>query len=155
MAKVFLSLTGKHNRGKSETLRLVCFELLHYGKLSSCDPSLDVCTTPEDEKDIIAAIEVFGGRVCIASSGDVPNIVKEQIGKLDRCNCDIIVMASRTKGGTVREIWNYVKKNEICLISTSTYQIEEIAGVCAVNSTQLNSRRAKEIVELVRSMLNG
>lgn len=97
--KVMLGVFGAGRRGKSETL-LLLIEILNNDKTYS---EVETRPSPDSKNDKIAIFEKNGFRVGITTIGDFPIAVKNECMNLIENECDFIITATRTKGGTTEE----------------------------------------------------
>ncbi|HHP7421480.1 TPA: hypothetical protein ACXJEZ_002691 [Providencia rettgeri] len=97
--KIILGVFGAGRRGKSETL-LLLIDILTNDKTYS---EIDTRQSHYSENDKVAIFGKNGFRVGITTMGDYPEAVKNECMKLIENQCDFIVTATRTKGGTTKE----------------------------------------------------
>lgn len=103
--KYILGVFGVARRGKSETL-LLLIDNFRNNKLYS---EIYFSASSGSEGDRIAIYEKNGFRIGITTIGDYPAEVEKEVTKLVESQCDIIITATRTKGGTT-EVVNSIAK---------------------------------------------
>ncbi len=115
--KNIIGLYGSSNKGKSETIRLV------YGKLCNMFPDYtfhpDFIQVIPENGDICIVIIINGIIIGIESQGDPNSRIFKSLPIFAKLNCDIILCATRTRGGTVEEVKklsndyeiNWIEKN--------------------------------------------
>lgn len=103
--KKLIALYGIANAGKSATIRLV------YDKLAKLYPDhkfhkdVEAYIPAVNEKgDIRVVIIINGKTIGIESQGDPNSRLFESLPLFVKCNCDIIICATRTRGGTVEAV---------------------------------------------------
>ncbi len=92
MSKTIICLYAPANCGKTQTIRSL------FLKLGGCKKVLN------GTHDFVSDVDFGKKKIGFASQGDPDSNHKEDIGQLAKDKCDIIVTASRTKGGTVDNI---------------------------------------------------
>lgn len=92
MSKTIICLYAPANCGKTQTIRSLFLKL--GGKKNVLNKSYD----------IVADVNFGNKKIGFASQGDPGSNQKEDIEQLAIINCEIIVTASRTKGGTVDNV---------------------------------------------------
>lgn len=97
MAKV-IALYGAANTGKTTTLNKLIVWL--GGRID----------TRIDNHELL---EVFNHKVFIATNGDFGSAVEENFRQFEEMGADVLVLASRTRGGTVEAIQNHTTQEEI------------------------------------------
>ena len=103
--KYILGVFGVARRGKSETL-LLLIDNFRNNKLYS---EIYFSASSGSEGDRIAIYGKNGFRIGITTIGDYPTEVEKEVTKLVENQCDIIITATRTKGGTT-EVVNSIAK---------------------------------------------
>lgn len=96
MQKVLFRVYGRPASGKTTAINLA------FDKFKERHPNA-TCVLPYENDghgDILVAVEVKGISVGFSSIGDDVAQIKENLQKLREKNCDIIVCATRTHGGT-------------------------------------------------------
>ncbi|EGR0791347.1 MULTISPECIES: hypothetical protein [Vibrio] len=94
------ALKGRHNSGKTTTLRLLETTLLTKYPLNSTVFRTGVV-------DITVVMDINGQRIGIACGGDSETIVLKNLKTLTSYNCDIIFCATRSRGKTVTAVNSY------------------------------------------------
>lgn len=97
MAKV-IALYGAANTGKTTTLNKLIVWL--GGRIN----------TKYENHELR---EVFNHKVFIATDGDNGRVVEENFRRFEEMGADVLVLASRTRGGTVEAIQNHTTPEEI------------------------------------------
>lgn len=97
MAKV-IALYGAADTGKTTTLNKLIVWL--GGRID----------TRIDNHELL---EVFSHRVFVATDGDSGGAVEENFRRFEEMGADVLVLASRTRGGTVEAIQNHTTPEEI------------------------------------------
>ena len=105
MAKV-IALYGAANTGKTTTLNKLIVWL--GGRI---DTRINEATgKPKDNSELL---DVLGKKVFIGTAGDDVLAVEENFRQVEAMKADILVLASRTKGGTIDTIQNHTTPEEI------------------------------------------
>lgn len=94
--------------------------------------------------DIFAIVDLASGRIGIASMGDPESAQQECLDDLVQSSCDIIVCASRTKGSTVRALYQLKEENGYNLIWTSPFSSKD------VDPEKLNDVFSDSVIELIK-----
>ncbi|MDO4709958.1 MAG: hypothetical protein Q4B94_09205 [Pseudomonadota bacterium] len=101
-----IGLFGKANCGKTNTLNRVIDELLTLGaKVISSNP-------PNTSRDLAiqdrnVCMEFRGKKVCVATGGDEGAALKDNCEFFANNKADIVISATRTKGGTCKELVDF------------------------------------------------
>ena len=101
-----IALYGRSSCGKSDTLNRLK-DLLRQAGTSS------ISRIPYPDSDKPETFLHKGLTVCVAPSGDVREIVEENLRYFTGKQCDVAVTASRTKGGTVDALTEFAANNGI------------------------------------------
>ena len=97
-----IGLYGHPNCGKSTTLNMLKELLRREGKSISV-PSHPDSDTPE-------TFEYKGMIVCVAPGGDSEEVVENNVRYFKLKDCDIVISATRCKGGSVIALQRYEKE---------------------------------------------
>jgi hypothetical protein len=132
-------LSGKSNIGKSETIKIV------YKLLLEKYPSLQTILQPAaTRKEIRVVIEINGKCIGIESRGDSRTHVDTALKIFADHECDIILCASRTRGGS----WDAVQEFGLA----HNYIINRIEKVSKPTQKDTsNTEYAEDIVEKIES----
>lgn len=153
MNKTIIAVYGRASEGKSETIKIVCENILRlFPNAVSSIINIDYSS------DILLTIKIGKIKLGIESQGD-PNsrmIIDDTIKKLadktfdsELGDCDIILCATRTDGMTVRKV------DEIASIyGYHTIYLSSIWGP-TLNHQVLNQLAADNIIELIKSLIVG
>ena len=146
MQKTIIALSGVHNSGKTTTIKKV-----------DCLLDEDKRYRVRDMKvfnrgvDISVVVEVMNKKIGINSHGDIPSRLDKQLEKIMSYKCDIIIVATRSRGKTVKCVKKYKKKYGYEIIWID--QIKKKRSKrdrCAHNQSQ-----AEEIVGITKKLLSG
>lgn len=97
--KTIIQLSGAANRGKSEIIKMV-FERLH----ESYPQHAIIFDDGKWSGDVKALLFIRGAKVGIESQGDPSSRQEQSIDDFVNLGCDVILVASRTRGMTVDSI---------------------------------------------------
>lgn len=141
MNKTIFALQGPGNAGKTTTIRMAYM---------MCRPSdTPVCDDFVADDDFICTLNLNGVKVGFASGGDWPSAVKGALDKL--VECQIIVCATRTRGGTVTEVNKFTRKHECKTYWIRQCRIDPFHGQSWASGDveKKTGRRTKAIAELI------
>ncbi|WP_028890676.1 hypothetical protein [Tenacibaculum sp. 47A_GOM-205m] len=144
MNRTIISVYGKANQGKSETIKKVCSLLLEtYPDASPSISNIDY------SGDIFLTITIGNVKIGLESQGD-PNsrmIHDNTVERLAKDNCDIIVCATRTGGMTVKEVDRVANIYDYHTIWHSSLWSPSL------NFNVLNRQGAENIISLIKSLI--
>lgn len=98
MQKVLLRVYGPSCSGKTTAIKSVCKKFIRH------HPDVVVIDREDQGDDILVVLKVDEISVGFSSGGDYPEQVEKNMDTLRKKKCDIIVCATRTKGGTVEAV---------------------------------------------------
>ncbi|MBD2812347.1 hypothetical protein ID853_16030 [Xenorhabdus sp. Vera] len=98
MKKIF-ALKGSTRTGKTKTLK---DHLLK--KLATLSNSVPIYKSKDEGYDVTVIFVINNIRVGVSTGGDNAKIIDENVGYLIKEECEIIISATRTKGGTIDAI---------------------------------------------------
>jgi len=105
----------------------------------------------EPGDDIYAILDYRNRKIGIASMGDPGSGQEEYLRRMvEEERCEIIVCASRTKGGTVDCVDRYARKYGYRLVWLSPF-----AGYGQINRNLLNDLSGDAVVRLIGNLLNA
>ena len=156
MKKIIIAIYGRQNEGKTSTIINVFNKLISDYVNSTVFPSIPTSGTG----DIYVLVTINGVRIGFESAGD-PNsrmVTAHTVEKLaanktsalydlNYSDCDIIICASRTSGGTVTEIDRVANLYNYHTIWKSSYYAPNL------NHQVVNRIAAEEIVNLIKSII--
>lgn len=146
--KTIIANWGHAGQGKSETIRLVYDILInnHGGTISNL-------ITPRGLTggDIRVIITLNGFTIGIESQGDPNSRLFDSIPLFVQHNCDLIICATRTSGGTVRLVERTESNDGYRLIWSTNHRSRSNN----INQNQLNQYSADQLTDLVMNVLNG
>jgi len=138
-----IALSGKTNVGKSRTIKIV-YELLKQNY-----PTLKVLIEPAETKvEIRVVIIINGKRVGIESRGDTREIVEKALDIFTDTKCNIIICATRTRGGSWNAVQEFANSNHFEL-----KRIQKIPVETEVLQISSNKKYAKELMGEIKLLL--
>lgn len=146
MNKLVIANKGTSGQGKSSSIREV------FNQLKKKYPAHALVLI--NDCDIKATIEIKGIKVGIESQGDPYSRMQESMDDFVTKNCEIIVAACRTSGGTYDKI-----NQDLCIahkydvIWASNDKYYDKNNTTVVNN--LNDRYAKRIIQLIEDRIAG
>lgn len=150
--KTIITIYGRKNEGKSETIKNVCRLILETFTIAVPYPA-----TIDYSSDILVTIQIGSVKIGMESQGD-PNsrmLHADTIRKLaDKTidpqlgGCDIIICASRTSGDTVNKVDEIANIYNYHTLWKSSYYTP------GLNTTILNRIAAEEIIQLIKSLIS-
>lgn len=138
--KTIIVNRGVGEQGKTTSIREV------YNALKQKYPQL-IIHSELDNGDVKAIIEIDGVKIGIESQGDPYSRQGESLRNFVNEGCDIIVVACRTKGDTLNNVYDLEQKNGYRIIFA-----QHLINVSIKH--HLNNLYAKEIVQIIDSILN-
>ncbi|MEG0984228.1 hypothetical protein [Algoriella sp.] len=139
MKKIY-ALYGSKDRGKSETIKLL------FDKLKSLDYEILEIIIPIYGGDIRVVIKINGKIIAIESQGDPNSRIFESLPSFVKIEADIIICATRTRGGTVKLVEKYNKKYNIIWVKK-----EHSASISSQKSD--NDKLAEKIFKMIKANL--
>lgn len=136
--KAMICFWGLSEIGKTPAIKTIWKNLKN-----DSNPPLD--TSSDDICDIVS---LDGHKIGIESQGDPDSKQKEWIDKLITEECEIIICASRTKGGTVEIVESRAKDYDYELIWLSPLSSIQISL-----HTDLNSITSESIIKLIKILI--
>ena len=100
-------------------------------------------------KDICAILPFCNSTVGFASQGDPNSMQSDWLQELIAAKCEVIVCASRSKGGTVATVEQLAEQYEY-----KTIWLSPLSSSNGINTNLLNDLTANMIVELIKKCLN-
>lgn len=147
MEKTIITIYGRKNEGKSETIKNVCKIILsNFPRAIANISIIDI----DYNNDILIVIQIGEIKIGIESQGDPETRMlhdDESIESFAKNSCDIILCASRTSGNTVNRIDHIAKKYHYGTIWKSSYYAPNY------NHNVINRIAAEEIVNLIKSII--
>ena len=142
MKKTLINIYGGANVGKSSSI------------IESCKILVEELGAIPDRKlnykhDVLVVLTYKGVNIGIESQGD-PNsrmITKKTLKGLAKKECQIIICASRTSGGTVKEMWEVATNFDYRVIRMSSIWSNTL------DSDFLNKRFAERIIILIEDII--
>lgn len=139
--KTIISIYGKSNQGKSDTIKLV------YSLIKTAFPKA-VFNEIYLKADIKIIITIGKIKIGIESQGDPGSRLGNSLKDFDADSCDIILCATRTSGSTVGTVSAYHTKGYDIIWATNYISYEK-------PQAQLNQLSAEEIFELIQKLMSG
>ena len=143
MSKTIIALRGHKGCGKTDSIKKFCVLLKREY------PEVDFGSIDFDKLEDIppTAVIAQGVKIGIISGGDYPIDVSRILKELHGDGCEIIVCATRSKGGTVEVVEDYGPEFKIIWIE------KDGAGDNSVDPEKINENTAKEILRNVREAI--
>lgn len=123
MTKI-IALQGAEEHGKTPTIKLVA-EMIQQ-KYPGCTVNTLDREIGEDIGITIKLSEPDGRVVGIASHGDKGETVDSLLKDFEKENCNIIIIACRTKGGTVDAIKNFAQRYTVTFLKKTRCEDESL-----------------------------
>lgn len=114
MTRTIIGLWGRSDIGKSTTLSRLGSLLSKNGEVLNGNLS---------EPDYRATIEYGSKLIGIQTFGDYPTAVADGLNHF-KTSCDLLVMATRSSGGTVTQLQAFAKKHHYRLIWATPLELE-------------------------------
>lgn len=153
MNKTIIAIYGRAGEGKSETIKLICQNILRI--FPNAIPSE---TNIDYSGDILLSISIGNIKIGLENQGD-PNsrmINEDTIKKLadvnfdkDMGDCDIIICATRTEGMTVKKVDEIASEYDYNVIYLSSFWSPSL------NHQVLNQIAAENIIQIITSLIMG
>lgn len=153
MNKTIIAIYGRANEGKSETIKLICQNIIRiFPNAIPSEINIDY------SGDILVTISIGKIKIGIESQGD-PNsrmISEDTIKKLaditfdkNLGNCDIIICATRTDGMTVKKVDEIADKYNYNTLYLSSFWSPTL------NQQVLNQIAAENVIEIITALMLG
>ena len=153
MNKTIIAIYGKASEGKSETIKLICQNIIRiFPNAISSEINIDY------SEDILLTVTIGNIKIGFESQGD-PNsrmINEDTIKKLADItfdeklgNCDIIVCATRTGGMTVNKADKIANEYDYNILYLSSFWSPNL------NHQVLNQIAAENVIEIVKALIIG
>lgn len=153
MNKTIIAIYGRANEGKSETIKLICQNMIKNFPIAiPSEINIDY------SGDILLTITIGSIKIGIESQGD-PNsrmISEDTIKKLaditfdeNLGNCDIIICATRTDGMTVKKVDEIAEK-----YNYNTLYLSSFWGP-SLNHQVLNQIAADNVIQIITALIMG
>jgi len=139
MANTIIALRGKANVGKSQTIKSI------YESIISTFPNAQVSDLSLGA-DVRAIITIDGCKIGIESQGDPNSRLFKSIKQFVDNKCEIIICATRTRGGTVELVENQNPPYNILWI-------EQVVLKKTENWGRSNSIMAQSILDKVLKLM--
>lgn len=136
--KKIIALYRRGNTGKTHTLNHL---------ITLLDKSKDVYSV-DFAKDRRVSISYGNTKIAVTTWGDNRSEIEKNINFSEEKGCDILVTATRTRGGSSRTLNDYAQKNGIEII-----WIEKNLSVSLVDL--INQTQAKDIQAVIDSIINN
>lgn len=123
---LLISLRGRGNSGKTTTVTQLHSLMIESGYLQVPGQY----SSRVDFTDILAK---NGKLIGITSYGDTEDAIRERLIRFNEANCDIMICACRSDGGSLRAVTNTLSDIEIRLIPKTIVQrinIRETTNLC-------------------------
>ena len=104
MEKEIILIKGISNKGKTTSIKMLYNEVIKEYELENEKVNV------RDGDDIQETLKVGKRLICFYSAGDEPDATKEGLKYFRDSRCHIGIIASRTKGGTIKEIQEFAKR---------------------------------------------
>lgn len=133
MSKEIHYLAGTEGCGKTETLNRACQKIL------GLDPN----------SELTAVLKINGINVGISTHGDYPWEVKDSLKYFADKGCEVILIATRSKGGTKKAVESYKTTYDVYRIIKKGLENPKDQAAC----TRANQKVADELVAKTLSAL--
>lgn len=145
MNNTIIGIYGRQNEGKSTTIKNVRDKLLIQF------PQAKQTFLRPDGGDIWVTIEINGIKLGIESWGDPssPLVDEDSLEDLAKQGCNIILCATRTSGGTVKEVDRIANQYDYNTLWLSSYYSPNL------DKDILNDMAANATLELVNSLISN
>lgn len=143
MKKTVFANWGHARQGKSDTIKRIAQIILDNYPNATTDIS------PIDySADITVIVSVDNLKIGIESQGDPDSHLPDSLKKFSADNCDIIICATRTSGGTVWAVQKLSPMYEIIWVTNHRYDKE-------TDSEKLNQFSARQIFNLIQERIEN
>ncbi|WP_196893443.1 hypothetical protein [Aureivirga marina] len=149
MKRTIITIYGRANEGKSETIKKVFKNLfIEFPQAKLIKEKF------KDSNDIYKVIKIDNIVIGFESEGDpksrglktLSELANEKIQN-EKKGCDIIICASRSKGETVHNVLNVAKEHEYNVIWISSFFSRQL------NTEFLNKRASENIIEIIKGLI--
>jgi hypothetical protein len=141
--KTLIDVRGVAQKGKSTTIKCV------YRKLLEKNAEIfNVKDWDEGRKEIRALLKIGDIIVGIETRGDDRSFVEKALDIFKKNECNIIICATRTKGGTLEAVNDFIEKNNMY-----EYKLLPKSGIAGTTEQKKedNKKFAKTILNLIPS----
>ncbi|WP_405576850.1 hypothetical protein [Winogradskyella sp. Asnod2-B02-A] len=135
--KTIIVSSGTANIGKSMTLSRLGKQLVVAGATTSH-------TFPK--KDYHAYLQYKGMKIGVQTYGDRQDLVKDGLNAFNAKSCDIIAIASKGYGATVKAIESFALANDYRVIWTSPYRVLD-GSITATDIKDYSASHLKMMVD--------
>ena len=136
--KKIIALYGRGGIGKTSTLNCL---------IGLLDPLLKK-EPSEWEKDRRKKLKYQEKKVIVTTPGDNENEIKKNIEFFQKEKGDILITATRTRGGTITTLKEYAKKENICIIWIEKNTAKSLCET--INRAQAEDIKAR-LLEIITS----
>ena len=144
MKKTILVNVGVSDQGKSDTLKRVVQKIISfYPNAVVMPPTLNYAV------DITLTIQLSGILIGIETQGDPNSNLFNSLPKFAAANCDVIICACRTSGGTYDAVENMNASHGYDIIRLTNYRSYQ------KSQAALNQISADHIFDLLQAVLSG
>jgi hypothetical protein len=144
MKKTIIVNVGVSDQGKSDTLKRVTRKIISFYPNAVIIPSqLNYAV------DITVMIQLSGILIGIESQGDPNSNLFNSLPKFAAVNCDVIICACRTSGGTYGAVENMKSSHGYDIIRFTNYRSYQ------KNQDALNKLSSDHVFELLQAVLTG
>lgn len=140
--KTIIVVSGKGNIGKSMTLSRLGEQLYKSGATTSQ-------TFPA--KDYHAYLQYKGKKMGVQTYGDTERLVKDGLNAFNTKGCDIIAIASKGFGATVKAIESFAKANDYRVVWTTPYRVWD----GSISESDTKDYAASHLKMMVDDVLTG
>ncbi|GEM_PF-4304840 len=143
MTCTIIGVWGKANTGKSTTLALLGAKLICAG--ATTDNNIN-------HTEYRAIFKYHSATIGLQTYGDYARAVREGLSYFNK-QCDILVMASRSSGGTMAELQAYAQNHGYRLIWVTPLQLEGAQPKGSVAVGALKDYSARQLLQMVDDMI--
>ena len=152
MEKAIITIYGRQNEGKTETVKRICKKLLGqhpYAKVYEYPKNIIVHPSKINYKahDIELVVDLGAYKIGIASQGDPKTWQHERIDNMAKADCDIIVCTARTRGETQQAIGKASQAHDYHVIWMSSYWCP------GLDHDMLNDEQAQSVMKIIQGIL--
>lgn len=142
MEKVILVNYGAGGQGKSSAIKAVYKALIEGFEGVKIENHLD-------DGDVRAEVTVDGYRIGIESQGDPGSRVYSSLDEFAKNNCDIIIVACRTKGDTIEEVRRLKYEKDYKIIWLQHMITKDLESL----QVSLNAIYAQNILAVIKTLM--
>ncbi len=143
MKKTIIVVSGKTNTGKTKTLSKLC----HCIEAAGGNTSNNI----HKHKDYLAWFNYSQTVVGVQTYGDRLRDVENGLAALIKHQCEIIVIASRSQGATIRHIMSFAKMHGFRPIRTTTNRVK----ADSIPYEDMNSYTSRQLLSMVDDIIAG